>query len=45
VHLAKNNEEDVDPNINSINSIDAHSVANQWISAHKMCPGSFSVMG
>ncbi|EDV96096.1 protein odr-4 homolog [Drosophila grimshawi] len=50
VHLARNNEEDADledlSNVQlSIRDIKSQSLASQWLSASKMCPGSFDVIG
>ncbi|XP_067612960.1 protein odr-4 homolog [Eurosta solidaginis] len=47
VHLAKNCEEENEPlqGIISIEDISTQALATQWISACKMCPGSFNVQG
>jgi len=50
VHLARNNEEDADLEDLSevrltISDINSQALASQWLSASKMCPGSFDVIG
>ncbi|XP_034657444.1 protein odr-4 homolog [Drosophila subobscura] len=50
VHLARNNEEDADledlTEVGlSISDISSQALASQWLSASKMCPGSFDVIG
>ncbi|XP_039149127.1 protein odr-4 homolog isoform X1 [Drosophila simulans] len=50
VHLARNNEEDADMEDLSevrltISDINSQALASQWLSASKMCPGSFDVIG
>ncbi|XP_017128562.1 protein odr-4 homolog [Drosophila elegans] len=50
VHLARNNEEDGDvedlADVRlSISDINSQALASQWLSASKMCPGSFDVIG
>ncbi|KAH8240236.1 hypothetical protein KR032_012360 [Drosophila birchii] len=50
VHLARNNEEDADledlTDVRlTIGDINAQALASQWLSASKMCPGSFDVIG
>ncbi|KAM8708827.1 hypothetical protein ACLKA7_015747 [Drosophila subpalustris] len=50
VHLARNNEEDADlEDLTDIclttSDINAQALATQWLSASKMCPGSFDVIG
>ncbi|XP_068141957.1 protein odr-4 homolog [Drosophila tropicalis] len=50
VHLARNNEEDADledlTDVRlTIDDINSQALASQWLSASKMCPGSFDVIG
>ncbi|XP_016934778.2 protein odr-4 homolog isoform X2 [Drosophila suzukii] len=50
VHLARNNEEDADledlTDVRlTISDINSQALASQWLSASKMCPGSFDVIG
>ncbi|XP_020816854.1 protein odr-4 homolog [Drosophila serrata] len=50
VHLARNNEEDADledlTDVRlTIGDINSQALASQWLSASKMCPGSFDVIG
>ncbi|KAH8397497.1 hypothetical protein KR222_008325 [Zaprionus bogoriensis] len=50
VHLARNSEEDADLEDLSdvqltIRDINSQALASQWLSASKMCPGSFDVIG
>ncbi|XP_017006441.2 protein odr-4 homolog [Drosophila takahashii] len=50
VHLARNNEEDADledlADVRlTISDINSQALASQWLSASKMCPGSFDVIG
>ncbi|XP_046808477.1 protein odr-4 homolog [Lucilia cuprina] len=57
VHLAKNGEEEIDfPVLNQeegaashgpqkVEDIDLQALSNQWLSAHKMIPGSFNILG
>lgn len=57
VHLAKNGEEEIDfPVINpdegaashgpqKVEDIDLQALSNQWLSANKMIPGSFNILG
>ncbi|KAI8117011.1 odr-4-like protein [Lucilia cuprina] len=57
VHLAKNGEEEIDfPILNQeegaashgpqkVEDIDLQALSNQWLSAHKMIPGSFNILG
>ncbi|ALC44330.1 CG10616 [Drosophila busckii] len=50
VHLARNSEEDADlEDLNdvrlTIRDINSQALASQWLSASKMCPGSFDVLG
>ncbi|XP_062128556.1 protein odr-4 homolog [Drosophila sulfurigaster albostrigata] len=50
VHLARNNEEDADlEDLNDVNftirDVNSQALASQWLSASKMCPGSFDVIG
>ncbi|KAH8296189.1 hypothetical protein KR054_002750 [Drosophila jambulina] len=50
VHLARNNEEDADLEDLTevrltIGDINSQALASQWLSASKMCPGSFDVIG
>ncbi|XP_030570034.1 protein odr-4 homolog [Drosophila novamexicana] len=50
VHLARNSEEDADLEDLTdvrlgISDINSHALASQWLSASKMCPGSFDVIG
>ncbi|XP_016978082.1 protein odr-4 homolog [Drosophila rhopaloa] len=50
VHLARNNEEDGDledlADVRlTISDINSQALASQWLSASKMCPGSFDVIG
>ncbi|KAH8338307.1 hypothetical protein KR067_007032 [Drosophila pandora] len=50
VHLARNNEEDGDlEDINDVRltiaDVNSQALASQWLSASKMCPGSFDVIG
>ncbi|XP_030385521.1 protein odr-4 homolog isoform X1 [Scaptodrosophila lebanonensis] len=50
VHMARNNEEDADLEDLSdvrltISDINSQALASQWLSASKMCPGSFDVIG
>ncbi|XP_017071316.1 protein odr-4 homolog [Drosophila eugracilis] len=50
VHLARNNEEDADVEDLAdvrltISDINSQALASQWLSASKMCPGSFDVIG
>ncbi|XP_022225294.1 LOW QUALITY PROTEIN: protein odr-4 homolog [Drosophila obscura] len=50
VHLARNNEEDADLEDLTevgltISDISSQALASQWLSASKMCPGSFDVIG
>lgn len=50
VHLARNNEEDADledlTDVSlTINDVNSQALATQWLSASKMCPGSFDVIG
>ncbi|XP_017138043.1 protein odr-4 homolog [Drosophila miranda] len=47
VHLARNNEDDVDlEDMTEVGlTISSQALASQWLSASKMCPGSFDVIG
>ncbi|XP_070135813.1 protein odr-4 homolog [Drosophila bipectinata] len=50
VHLARNNEEDGElEDINDVRltiaDVNSQALASQWLSASKMCPGSFDVIG
>lgn len=50
VHLARNSEEDADLEDLSdvrftIRDVNSQALASQWLSASKMCPGSFDVIG
>ncbi|KAH8369800.1 hypothetical protein KR093_000992 [Drosophila rubida] len=50
VHLARNNEEDADledlTDVRfTISDVNSQALASQWLSASKMCPGSFDVIG
>ncbi|XP_017862775.1 PREDICTED: protein odr-4 homolog [Drosophila arizonae] len=50
VHLARNSEEDADledlTDVRlTIRDINSQALASQWLSASKMCPGSFDVIG
>ncbi|KAM7357887.1 protein odr-4 homolog [Cochliomyia hominivorax] len=57
VHLAKNGEEEIDfPVVNQedgapahgpqkVEDIDLQALSNQWLSANKMIPGSFNILG
>lgn len=55
--MAKNGEEEIDFPINShedgtsshgpqsVEDIDLQALSNQWLSANKMIPGSFNILG
>lgn len=57
VHLAKNGEEEIDFPITTqedgtllhgpqkVDDIDLQALSNQWLSAYKMIPGSFNILG
>lgn len=53
MHLAKNGEEEIDLIVppqedhvpQNVSDIDTQALTNQWISASKMIPGSFVVLG